>query len=122
MVLVLIVIAAVTNSCYYDNEETLYPSQGCDTAVVKYSNQVVGILNTRCNSCHDNANAPLSGGGVSWEGYANISTHLNSGATYFMQCIKHDVGGDPMPTNAPKLSDCEIRTIEIWIRNGYPNN
>jgi len=121
-IIILIVIAAITNGCYYDNEETLYPSQGCDTAVVKYSQQVTGILTNRCYECHNNANAPIAGGGVSWEGYANLSGYLNTGASYFMQCLKHSVGANPMPKDRPKLSECEIRTIEIWIENGFPNN
>ena len=118
---VLTLVLVGSGGCYYDNEQTLYPSNGCDTANVKYSNQVTYIVSNKCYSCHSNATAPLSGNGVSFEGYANISAYLAiSGA--FLPDIKQTVGSDPMPKNQPKLSDCEIRTIEIWIQNGYPNN
>ena len=122
VIIALLVIMFAAGGCYYDNEETLYPSNGCDTADVKYSTHVAPIITNRCYQCHDNANAPVNGNGVSWEGYANISGYLSTSAVYFLQSIKHEVGATPMPENSPKLSDCEIRIIEIWIEDGFPNN
>ena len=36
--------------------------------------------------------------------------------------INHLPNFQPMPRNAPKLSDCKIDQIQIWIENGTPNN
>lgn len=120
--IVLIFMALVSTGCYYDKEEVLYPPGGCDTAVVKYSDQVSSIISNKCFDCHDNANSAIAGNGYSWEGYANISGYLATSANYFIMSINHEVGSVPMPKDRPKLSECEIRTIEIWIENGYPNN
>lgn len=110
------------SGCFYDSEEHLYPPQICDTADVKYSDQVSEIISLKCYDCHSNSTQIISG--VSFEGYANISSYLSIGigASYLMQSIKHEVGATPMPKDRPKLSECEIRTIEIWINNGYPDN
>jgi hypothetical protein len=122
VIIALVVIMFAAGGCYYDNEETLYPSNGCDTADVKYSTHVSQIISSKCFQCHDNANAPVNGNGFSWEGYPNISGYLATSAHVFMSSIKHEIGFTPMPENNPKLSDCEIRTIEIWIQDGFPNN
>lgn len=118
----LLFIIASSSGCYYDNEETLYPNGICDTADVKYSQQISYILSTKCYDCHDNANAPLSGNGVSFEGYSNISGYLDFSSSVFLSAIKHQPPFVPMPKDRPKLSECDIRTIEIWIQAGYPDN
>jgi hypothetical protein len=115
-------IIFASGGCYYDNEETLYANNGCDTVDVKYSTHIVQLLDNNCYECHDNANAPVSGNGYSWEGYANDSTYLATSSDVFLSCIKHEVGYPAMPQGAPKLSDCDIRAIEIWIEDGFPNN
>ncbi len=112
----------VNSGCYYDSEEHLYPQGICDTADVKYSDQVTYIISNKCFDCHSNSTAPISGSNQSWEGYANISAYLSTGSTTFISSINHVAGYTPMPKDRPKLTDCEIRTLEIWIQNGYPNN
>lgn len=122
VIIALVFVALITNGCYYDNEETLYPQGACDTLVVKYSDQITGILSTKCYECHNNANFAIAGGGFCWEGYANISGYLaGGGTTTFIDAINHN-NSTPMPKDRPKLSECDIRTIEIWIENGFPNN
>lgn len=110
------------SGCYYDSEEHLYPSQGCDSTDVKYSDQVAAIFQQKCFDCHSNSTQIISG--VSFEGYANLSGYLSVGigATYLMQSINHTAGATPMPKDRPKLSECDIRIIEIWINDGYPDN
>jgi hypothetical protein len=120
----MLVLALLSTGCYYDNEETLYPPGVCDTAEVKYSQQITYIISNKCYDCHSNATAAISGSNESWEGYANLSGYLaaGTGAATFINSINHEVGYTPMPKDRPKLSPCDIRTIEIWIENGYPNN
>jgi hypothetical protein len=110
------------SGCYYDNEETLYPQGICDTIDVKYSDQVIYIISNKCYDCHSNATAPISGSNESYEGYANISAYLTTNTPTFIGAINHEVGTIPMPKDRPKLTDCEIRTLEIWIQDGFPNN
>jgi len=122
VIIILFVILSFSGGCYYDNEETLYPPGGCDTADVKYSTHIVEILDNRCLQCHNNVDFAVEGGGFSWEGYANISGYLSTSSAVFMSSINHEAGYTPMPYNLPKLSECEIRKIELWIEDGFPNN
>lgn len=124
LVIVFVLIVFASSGCYYYNEENLYSSLGCDTASVKYSAQVATILLNNCLPCHSNSNAATMGNGVSFEGYANISDYLSypSQKTKLINNINWATGATNMPKNGSKLSECNIRTLEIWIENGYPNN
>lgn len=122
VIIAISLVSIVTTGCYYDKEEVLYPNNNCDTADVKYSSQITYIVSNKCYECHSNASAPLSGSNQSFEGYANISGYMANSSSTFINAIKHVAGYPVMPQNNPKLSECEIRTIEIWVLNGYPNN
>lgn len=104
-------------SCYYDKEEILYPNTGnCDTTAVRYSVQVVQILDQYCMSCHS---AAAASGGVALETYDQAKTWTMNGA--LMKAVRHK-GPSPMPKNAPKLSDCQIATLNNWFEANCPNN
>ena len=122
-VLILMVLLSASG-CYYDHEETLYPQNGCDTANVKYSDQVTYIVSNNCYDCHSNSTASISGSGQSFEGHANLSGYIwgAGNQVIFISSINHVAGYTPMPKDRPKLNDCDIRTLEIWIENGCPNN
>ena len=51
-----LLLPVIVISCYYDNEEALYPSagNGCDTLEVSFNNTIVPILSTYCYTCHSN--------------------------------------------------------------------
>lgn len=104
-------------SCYYDNEEALYPTlnNACDTTSVTFSGTIVPILSSNCYSCHSNANAPF-GGGIHLQTIADVVTNSAKMAISIKQ-----TGAKPMPPSG-KLSTCSIAEIDIWIRNGMPNN
>ena len=122
LLLLLVAVVFMSQGCYYDNEEELYPNQSCDTSSVSYSATIVPILITSCYSCHNNANAADFGNGVSFEGHANISQYLTTSSTVFINCINQTAGYPAMPPTSAKLSDCNIKKIEIWINGGFPNN
>lgn len=108
--------------CYYDKEEELYPPQPCDTSNVSYAITIVPILSNRCYSCHSNANAQNFGNGISFEGYANISSYFATSTQIFIGAINHQAGYPAMPPAEPKLTSCNINQIESWIAAGYPDN
>src|SRR5450759_293871 len=58
-------------SCYYDNEEALYPvlNNLCDTTNVTYSGTIFPILNNSCLGCHS---VPATGGSILLSTYAEI--------------------------------------------------
>ncbi len=103
-------------ACYYDKEEILYPGNtACDTTNVRYSIQIQGIISQNCLPCHS---AVTASGGIALETYDQVKTMVQNGRV--PAAINHQQGSSPMPKSAPKLSDCKIKTIEIWQQQGCP--
>ena len=120
LLLMAVIAMSLFASCYYDNEEALYPSysQSCDTSSVTYSGTIVPIISGNCLSCHSNANAASYGNNIRLEDYADVVAR----ATAIEGSIKHTGSYSPMPKNGAKLKDCSIKQFDIWVRNGMPNN
>ena len=108
------------NSCYYDNAEALYPtlSSTCDTTNVTFSTTIVSILNNNCYSCHSNATAASSGNNIKVQNYADVVAI----AARLIGSVKHTGPYSPMPKNGGTLKACSVTQLDIWIRNGMPNN
>jgi hypothetical protein len=104
-------------SCYYDNEEALYPalSNTCDTTNVTYSGTIVPILNNSCLTCHSNAS---TGGSILLNTYAEVV----ASAPRLTGSIKQLSGYSPMPKNGGKLKSCSITQWDIWVRKGMLND
>ena len=113
MMIGLVVIA----SCYYDNEEELYPQQACDSENVSMLNTLVPILDRSCYRCHS---AAVNSGNVTLEGYDELVKYANNGR--LLGAMRHESGFKAMPQDAPQLSDCDIAKFEHWIAAGVPNN
>jgi hypothetical protein len=107
-------------SCYYDNEEALYPSYSntCDTTNVTFSGTIAPILNNSCYSCHSNNTAAANGNNIRLENYADVQTRIVS----IIGSIKHTGSYSPMPKNGGQIKACAISQFDIWIRNGTLNN
>lgn len=106
----------VFNSCYYENEEELYPG-GCQTDDVTYSGAVLPIIQTNCYRCHDAQN---NQGGVTLEGYDKLKFYVDNGR--LLGAIRRETGFSPMPQDAAQLSDCSIQQIASWAADGAPDN
>ena len=54
------------SGCYYDKAELTYPATAttCDTTAVKYSVDMVSIMNTNCNSCHGGTESKRNTAGI----------------------------------------------------------
>jgi hypothetical protein len=104
-------------SCYYDNEEALYPefSNTCDTTNVTYSGTIQPILANNCLGCHSN-NA--TGGSILLTTYGQVVAY----APQITGSIKHQGSFSPMPKDSPKLKDCSIAQWDIWVNKGMPND
>ena len=110
-------VGALSQGCYYDIEEELYPDTGCATDNVTYSGVIAPILETNCYVCHSAA-AQL--GGIILEGYDQLMVHVNSGA--LLGALNHQSGFSPMPQNQAQLPECQIEKISVWIQDGALNN
>lgn len=88
----------------------------CDT-IVKFKN-IVRIMDMHCNSqvCHSEA---TKAGDIALEQYADIKKYaLNGDISRTILLSENDALF--MPQNENKLSDCEIKQIEIWAKNDAP--
>ncbi len=116
---VIITTGLLLAGCYYDKAELVYPPQtNCDTANVKYSLDIVGILSANCYACH--SGTASASGGRKLDTYATLITFVNSGQ--LAKAITHSPGATPMPYNQPKMQACNINKILAWISKGAPNN
>lgn len=118
LLLSIIIIVFSWLGCQNKKDEIAYPVTTCDTLNVKYSVDIVGILQANCNVCHASAIANSSGGGNKLDTYSNLQPYAQFGS--LLNSITRSV--NTMPKGAPKLSDCNIAKIRTWVRNGYPNN
>jgi hypothetical protein len=109
-------LVLVCSSCYYDNEEALYPGD-CQPDQVSYSETVLPILQNNCFHCHDAQNKL---GNVTLEGYGNLKVYVEDGR--FLGALRRENGFSPMPQDGPKLDDCLIDQIAAWVADGAPDN
>jgi hypothetical protein len=115
----IVTILFAASSCYYDNEETLYPDlKQCDTSNVTFRNSVTRMLADNCLACHSNSQAALNGNNVKLENYADVV----SNAARVSGAIKHLPSFSPMPKNGGRLNSCLIRQFDIWVEKGTPDN
>ena len=116
--LISVFTALLLSSCYYDNYQELYPQQdSCDTTNVTFSGYVWPVINSNCTGCHSSS---VPSGNVSLSNYNEIVTAAANGS--LMGTIRHEAGYSPMPKGGGKLTDCEIKKLEIWIADGTPDN
>lgn len=116
IVVSILLATALFSSCYYDKEDLLYGAGTCDTANVKYSVQIVSIINSNCISCHGGTAA--SGGGVKLGTYTDVKVYADNGL--LLNAITRST--NTMPKGGPRLSDCRIAEVRTWLRNNAPNN
>lgn len=116
----LLSIAFFCSSCFYDNEEALFPELPgtCDTTLVSYSENVVPIIIQNCLLCHSNLAAPSLGNNMKLESFSDFSANSSD----VLRAIKHDPSLSPMPKGGGKLNSCNISIIEAWIDQGKLEN
>ena len=86
-----------------------------DTLSVSYVKQVQPILNANCVRCHDAST------GQNFTTYETTKPFATSGV--LVDCIKGNVNEILMPPKPNKTLDtCEIKLIQIWIKQGCKNN
>ena len=88
-----VIIALLCLTCYYDNEEYLYPelNNTCDTTSVTFSGTISVILGNNCLSCHSNSTAANFGNNIQLEDWANVKSR----SLAVLGSIKHESGFSP---------------------------
>ena len=107
------------SSCKYDNAETLYPAEPCDTTMITYTLTIAPIISFNClnQDCHGGS-ATVSG--IPLDGYENLKATVDS--ERLLGAIRHENGYSAMPKNTTSLIECDIEKIEKWVADGAPNN
>lgn len=116
----LLAVVLTVGSCYFDNEEELYPP--CQPVGVSFREDVEPILQARCYGCHSLENAPSQGDGINLEGYFNFYTYSTDFPDRLIGSLEWNGNGAPMPKDDSKLDQCSINKIETWINEGARNN
>lgn len=102
-----------TGSCKHEPQVGPTPNpDDCDTSKVTYPGSVYPILDKNCIGCHGGA-APSAG--LNFTDYNTVATIAYDGR--LLGVINHAAGYSPMPPTGVRLSDCDIATIEIWVRD-----
>ncbi len=116
--LLIMFVLVSLQSCYYDNNEDLYPqAPQCDTTNATFSNTIFPLINSNCTNHHSGGDPS---GNVSLTNYDDISAVAKDGR--LLSVIRHEVGWPPMPKGGEKLPECDIKKIEAWVNEGTPNN
>jgi len=117
LIFITLVLTSVTG-CYYDNEEELYPQPvECDTLNITYSATIAPIMETNCNECHGGSSPSAN---IRTDTYDGLKIIADDGKLW--GAINHENGYSPMPKDRPKLNDCDLKKIEIWLDNGALND
>jgi hypothetical protein len=117
--IVVLLILSMYSSCYYDNEETLYPNntQPCDTSNVTYSQSIVPIVSANCNVCH---NKIILSGQVVTDNYDDLKK-IALDNNRLLKAI-YWTGPFQMPKGGNQLPSCDLAKFRIWIQAGAPDN
>lgn len=92
-------------------------SSGCDITQFKYGANISLIMTQNCVGCHGGS-APSAN--INLSNYAGVNAQVANGR--LLGAVTHTAGYSPMPKNASKLSECQIKQIQNWISTGAPNN
>jgi len=96
--------------------------KGCDTTgTISFTSKVWPIIQNNCLGCHGSSNP---NGSVSLTNYTQVKSYadnLRNSIPIIDGAIRQLTGFKPMPQSG-KLSECQIRTVELWIQQGKLNN
>ncbi|MEQ8360205.1 MAG: hypothetical protein RH860_12005 [Cytophagales bacterium] len=113
LVLILFAFTAVISSCYYDNEEELYPGEiVCNTDSLSYDANIATIINTKCAlpACHGGPQNP------NFTDFNSVSQNKDRIKVRAVEQMTMP------PSSVTPLSECEIKQLESWINAGAPQN
>ena len=89
----------------------------CDDTLFTFSDVVNPIIQDNCVGCHSGSNPSA---GILLTTYDEILAYANSGALF--GSIDHEASYVEMPYLAPKLSNCDVNQVRLWVDNGALND
>lgn len=118
-VLISISLMGVFSCTFYNEQE--YFGVRCDTLLIDrdtisvYYEDLTPIFTGICASCHNEQFTYRQD--IRMDNYENVKASMETGLPW--PAINH-TGDYEMPYNLPKLSDCDIQRIGVWISTGMP--
>ncbi len=95
-----------------DCASTMTVASNCDTVNVKYDSHIKPLMISFCTGCH------FAGGtSPTLDNYNGVKGAVDVGS--FLPAVKH-TGTKPMPQGGQKLSNCNLRKIDLWVQAGMP--
>ncbi len=91
----------------------------CDTTNVRFSTTIMPLIATRCQGCHSGA-APS--GGFRLTNFTEVKAKVTDGR--LLGSINHAPGfvSMPYPAGSPKMPQCQIDQVRIWVEGGGLND
>jgi hypothetical protein len=118
--IVLLSALCLVAGCTKTNEQELVEEANyqelCTIDTLSFHEHIAPLISLNCMPCHNNAQAS---GGIVLETYADISGVATSGV--LLGVVRHEPGFLQMPKDRPKLKECEIRALEVWVNQGALN-
>ena len=106
-----VTILFLATSCYYDSQESLFPSLvplvPCDSAKYSFKTDILPMITSNCNGCHDNIAPNLTT-------YGNIKSNATT--------MYNDIVSGRMPQGGTPLDDCSKKQFKKWMDYGMPQN
>ena len=89
----------------------------CTGLTPTYTSDIRTILDSHCaiSGCHNTFSHQE---GIDLSNYQDASAASHN--ANFLGAIQHKKGYQPMPKDAPKLSDSNIQLMTCWVQNGSP--
>lgn len=114
----------IFTACYSDNEETLYEDylKDCIVTEASFNNDIKPIFVSKCDKCHSESNAPISGDGINLGSYEKIVAFEKKYPNTLVQSLKQEGNALPMPRGDKKLDICNIKKVDFWVNDSLPNN
>jgi hypothetical protein len=112
--IILFAVILAIGACKHECDELPDPGNEppCDTSNITYDGSVYPVFVEYCISCHS---GPTPQGNLDLTDYDQVAFVAENGI--LMGALNHEPGFSPMPQNGPKLDDCILTRIEIWIRD-----
>ena len=82
----------------------------CDTLNVTFTGSILPIFQVNCLGCHSGLNPYY---GLDLTNFDHLAAIIKNGS--LVGSVKHAEGFYPMPKAGAKLTDCDIRKIEILL-------
>lgn len=109
----IVILAGLITGCSYNKADIVYPNNNCDTTNMKYSENIRGIISSRCSGCHTG----LTTSGINLDNHQALRAEALSGELLFRITTTDLDSRMPQPPNPP-LDSCQVAQIRAWINSG----